>query len=382
MAQNRKSTRQLLAKIPNVPCLYRHKINGTYYGVKKASCKRKEHSLATADRKLAERRLKAWIDDLDRIDAKAAKITIEALLEKFVAVNKGRAEKTRATDQSIINAFKRTWRHGLNMQVGEIKPSHLNEWLAHHEGRLKHTSYNRYAGFLKQLFEIATRDRMISESPFESVKTKWKKPQKPIRYVPTIEQFYAIVKEVRSQKHNDDAEDSADFIQFLGEAGVGQAEASSLTKGDIDWERNRIRFRRHKTQAVFYVPIYNHLKPLLEKLAQRCGADAALETKLLQTKDAKKALAAACRRLDLKNFSQRSIRQALIRRLWQSGVDYKLISKWQGHPWNNLPDGLSEGHASRRNPCHPSRPLWRQTNLRNEAATDGFSFMPSAETWF
>jgi hypothetical protein len=117
------------------------------------------------------------------------------------------------------------------MQVGEIKPSHLNEWLAQHEGRLKHTSHNRYTGFLKLLFEIATRDRMISESPFESVKTKWKKPQKPIRYVPTIEQFYAIVKEVRSQKDNDDAEASADFIQFLGEAGVGQAEASSLTRG-------------------------------------------------------------------------------------------------------------------------------------------------------
>jgi hypothetical protein len=149
MSQNPKSTRQLLAKIPNVPCLYRHKLNGTYYGVKKTERKRKEHSPGTTDRKLAERRLKRWIDELDRIDAKAAKITIEALLEKFVAVNKGRAAKTRATNQSIINVFKQTWRHGLNMQVGEIKPSHLSEWLAQHEERLKNTSYNRYAGFLK-----------------------------------------------------------------------------------------------------------------------------------------------------------------------------------------------------------------------------------------
>jgi integrase len=331
MSQNRKSTRQLLAKIPNVPCLYRHKLNETYYGVKKAGRKRKEHSLGTTDRKLAERRLKTWIDDLDRIDARAAKITIAALMEKFLAANKGRAEKTRATNQSIINVFKQTWHHGLNMQVGEIKPSHLNEWLAQHEGRLKNTSYNRYAGFLKQLFEIAIEDRMIAKSPFEVVKTKWKKPQKPIRYVPTIDQFYAIVKDIRLQKHNDNAEDSSDFIQFLGEAGVGQAEASSLTKGDVDWPRKRIRFRRHKTQALFYVPIYNHLKPMMEKLVNRCGADASLETKLFRIKDAKKALAAACHRLEFKNFSQRNIRQVLIRRLWQSGVDYKLISKWQGH---------------------------------------------------
>ena len=28
---------------------------------------------------------------------------------------------------------------------------------------------------------------------------------------------------------------------------------------------------------------------------------------------------------------ERTFGQALIRRLWQSGVDYKLIAKWQGH---------------------------------------------------
>ena len=54
----RLTTRQLLAKIPNVPCLYRHRINGTYYGIKKLQGKEKDHSLDTTDRKLAERRLK------------------------------------------------------------------------------------------------------------------------------------------------------------------------------------------------------------------------------------------------------------------------------------------------------------------------------------
>jgi hypothetical protein len=57
------STRQLLVKIPNYPCLYRHKDNGRYYGIKKYRGKRKEHSLETTDRKLAERKLKKWIAD-------------------------------------------------------------------------------------------------------------------------------------------------------------------------------------------------------------------------------------------------------------------------------------------------------------------------------
>lgn len=31
----------------------------------------------------------------------------------------------------------------------------LDEWLAHEEPRLRNVTYNRYAGFLKQLFDIA-----------------------------------------------------------------------------------------------------------------------------------------------------------------------------------------------------------------------------------
>ena len=48
------TTRRLLAKIPNVPCLYRHKINGKYYGINKINGKEKDHSLDTSDRKEAE----------------------------------------------------------------------------------------------------------------------------------------------------------------------------------------------------------------------------------------------------------------------------------------------------------------------------------------
>ena len=80
---NRLSTRQLLVKIPNYPGLYRHTVNQTYYGIKKIAGKRKEHSLDTADRKIAERRLKEWIETLDKIDAEAEKTTLDQLIEKF-----------------------------------------------------------------------------------------------------------------------------------------------------------------------------------------------------------------------------------------------------------------------------------------------------------
>jgi hypothetical protein len=44
----RLTTRQLLAKAPNVPCHYGHKTDGGYYRIKKLKGKEKEHSRDTA----------------------------------------------------------------------------------------------------------------------------------------------------------------------------------------------------------------------------------------------------------------------------------------------------------------------------------------------
>lgn len=49
-AAKRPSTRQLLVKIPNFPCLCKHKDNGIYYGIKKVRGKEKDHSLDTSTR--------------------------------------------------------------------------------------------------------------------------------------------------------------------------------------------------------------------------------------------------------------------------------------------------------------------------------------------
>ncbi len=40
----------------------------------------------------------------------------------------------------------------------DIRPLHLEEWLPPEEARLKNTSYNRYAGCIRQMFEIAVND--------------------------------------------------------------------------------------------------------------------------------------------------------------------------------------------------------------------------------
>jgi hypothetical protein len=50
-------------KVPNIPGLYRNTVSGRYYGFKKIRGRRKEPSLRTTDRKIAERRHREWISN-------------------------------------------------------------------------------------------------------------------------------------------------------------------------------------------------------------------------------------------------------------------------------------------------------------------------------
>lgn len=333
--QKRKSTTQLLVKIQNRQYLYQHSGSGIYYFKKKVRGKpndKTQESLKTTDRNLAERRLRNRLRELEEVDTEVEHTSLEAILNIYEASFAGKSRKTLQTNKAIVNQFRKNWSHGLNIRIADIRPSQLNGWLATLEGRLKNTSYNRYAGFLKQIFDIAVNDRIIPENqnPFNGVKTRWKKPQRPERFIPTEEQFLAIIHSVRSQRYNAEASASADFLEFLGRAGLGQAEASSLTWGDVDFEANRLAIRRHKTDKRFYPPIYPKLKPLLERLYASAKSTEP-NSKVFAIQDGKKALAAACERLNFRRFTQRNLRQVLIRELWQARIDRKLIAEWQGH---------------------------------------------------
>jgi integrase len=95
---------------------------------------------------------------------------------------------------------------------------------------------------------------------------------------------------------------------FLGLADLAQAEAGSLTRSDIDFDADRFITFRHKTSTGFAVPIFPQLRPLLEKLCEnKTNGD-----RVFKVRDAKKALADACRRLGLPAFSQRSLQRLFI----------------------------------------------------------------------
>jgi integrase len=188
-------------------------------------------------------------------------------------------------------------------------------------------SRNIHIQVVRDVFDLALWDRIILISPAQHL--KYAKRDKPIRKTPTIEQFNQIIGSIRSQQFNGyNADHSADFLEFIGLAGLGQAEASALTWDDIDWKREQIITFRHKTKAGFAIHLFPWLRPLLERrYAQRQPG----VNRVFKISDAKKAIAAACKRLNMPAFSDRSFRRMFITRAIERGIDVKVIAEWQGH---------------------------------------------------
>ena len=310
-------------------CLYRYSSNGVYYARFKADGKEIRRSLETTDRALAKRKLAEEKEKEAQIDRSQGKLTLRELCNRWLKTIQGSKAKTIEAKEYIADRIKEQWPTGSLVQVAKIKPSECDLWLARcakkSRNRFSASLRNAHVQILKEVFAMAVRDRILSYSP--AAHLKYIKRQKPIRLTPTWEQFNAIVANVREQLFNPDAQNSADFLEFLGLAGLGQAEARSLTRADVDLETGRIITFRHKTSTGFAVPIFPQLRPLLEQLCK----GKANRDKIFKIADAKHALTNACRRLGFPPFSQRSLRRLFITRAIERGVDVKVVAQWQGH---------------------------------------------------
>jgi integrase len=305
-------------------CLYRYSSNGVYYARFESGGKEIRRSLRTTDRASAQRALACLKQEQEQVDLAQGKLTLAEFCDRYLQTVRHQKQKTIERKTLIIHRIKKHWPTGKLSQIAKIKPSHVDVWISRY--RFGPHSRNLHMACIKEIFEMSVRDGIISRSPAAHLRRV--KPPKPIRATPSFEEFKAIVESIRSQKYNGhDAEESADFVEFLGLAGLGKAEAGTLRQKDIDWQRETITTFRHKTKSGFAIPIYPQLKPLL----LRRRRDDAPNERVFAIDNAKKAIANACRRLNLPQYSHISFRRMFITRAIERGVDVKVIAEWQGH---------------------------------------------------
>ncbi len=323
----------------DVPCLYRYSSNDVYYALVKYEGKQKRASLETTDKAVAKRKLADFQRDLGKVDASQGKITLRELCNRYLATVAGQALSTVSSKTAILKRLLADFVHGADCQVAKIKPSELKAWIEQYG--FGYSTYNHYVQAIKALFDMAVLDQVIVSSPAKDLTGK--KVVKPLRITPSVEEFFAIIADVRKQKWNAEAQASADFLEFMGLVGVGQAEMTGLQKQHVNLPKRQITFFRQKTKTPYTVPIYPQAEALVKKLMGGPGmkpTDHVFPVNLLKsknvgaegkTKDAKKSLQAACTRLGYPAYTQRSLRRMFITRCIELGVDVKVIAQWQGH---------------------------------------------------
>ena len=309
------------------PCLYRYIPTGTYYARIKRPGKEVRRSLDTTDRATAKRKLADLQRDVDRTAIGAGRVTLADLCGRYMATVQNQSAKTLKRKRHIHKRLLADFPGGADVPVGKVLPSQVSAWLASYP--FGSASFNLFLEFIRAAFALAVADRLLIHSPVEGIKTR--KRELPIRKTPSPEDFKAIVASIRSQQFADTAADSGDFVEFLGLAGLGQAEAGALTWADVNWRNAQITTFRHKTKRGFPVPIFPQLRPLLERIREKCGGSPEGAEKVFRVKEAKKAISGACKRLGLPAYSHRAFRRMFITRAIERGVDVKVIAEWQGH---------------------------------------------------
>ena len=308
-------------------CLLRYSSNGVYYARFESRGKEILKSLETTDQATAKRKLGDLRRDLARVDLTAGKCSLTEMCDRYLATVQHQAEKTVRRKTDIAARIKQDFPGSADVSIGKVVASKVQAWLASYD--FGPPSYNLHLEFIRAVFNMAVKDRLIPASPIEHLTGK--KLVDPKRDTPSFEEFRAIVADIRAQPFNADAKESADFVEFLGLAGLGQAEAAALTWGDFDFQAEQAAAMRIKTGRGFKLPIYPQLRPLIERLRAERGGNPPPSEPVFRQKEARKALANACKRLGLKAYTHRSLRRMFITRAIQRGVDVKVIAEWQGH---------------------------------------------------
>ena len=304
------------------PCLYRHTGSGTYYARIRFGGVLHRKSLRTTDFKYARRLLSEFRHDLERTDPRSGKMSFGQVLGQYEKTLGSLASGTQYNKRKVLERLRRTW-HGVDtLPLRNVKPSHVEGWLSRHYGAGSASGFNQALTVIRDALQQAEEDRVIATSP--AAKLKYRKPIKPIRLVPSQEEFEAIVANVRQQQHG---EESADFVELAGSIGLGQAELKGLRRCDINFRQNQITTFRHKTGTGFTIPLYPRARVILERLT----AGKRHEEKLLGIGNVRKSLFHACERLGLPHYSLRSFRRMFVTRALRSGVDVATVARWQGH---------------------------------------------------
>jgi integrase len=310
--------------------LYRLESSGTYYALFKRSGKQIRRSLKTTDGALAKRRLNAMGDKVARLNGAkgAGKITFTELADRWLSNLRVNLKESSSTRLAVCVK-------GLEPFLGKvtirnISNRHCEEWLTKRGKSISAQSYKHERRVLIAILDYACRDGLLLENPAREALPIRKIP-KPKIIIPTQQQFRLLVQTIRQADIR--AQSGADLVELLGYSGMRLNEATSLTWGDVDWDRGSFTVtggeKGTKNQEARVVPLF----PALRELFNRIKGDRKPVSSecVIPIKSAQTAIINSCTNAGLPHFLHHSMRHYFCSNAIEAGIDFKVIAGWLGH---------------------------------------------------
>jgi len=131
-------------------CLYRYSSNGVYYARIKTGGKEIRRSLGTTDPALARRNLTKLRREQSQIDRSKSRLTLFELCETYLKTIQHQKAETIERKTYIVNRIMGEWPGGAKMQLGKVKPSDVQLWLARYN--FGPVSRNLHLACIKEIF--------------------------------------------------------------------------------------------------------------------------------------------------------------------------------------------------------------------------------------
>jgi integrase len=355
--------------------LYRHAPSGNYYALLKRGGKQFRRSLKTSDRALAHRRLvnlRQKIANLTLTDTRNA--NFDALATSWLDGTRHALKPATISRREVcIKGLAPFFR---NVPIRNISMAQCDKWLEKRGNSISASSFAQELDTLRLILDYAVKRGLLLDNPAASIKRR-KIVSKRI-VVPTREQFRSIIAAVRDGENlfgsQGRGKDGADLLELLAYSGCRLREATELRWKDVDFERSCITVtggeggtKNHETRTV---PMAPALKELLNRLNEQRLPDPT--DTISVTKDAKKCLRTACRKLELPHFTHHDLRHFFATTCIESGVDIPTISRWLGHKDGGALAMRVYGHLRQEHSFEMSR----RVNFETKPASENVVRLP------
>ncbi len=323
-------------------CLFRNDSSGVYYALVKKSGKQIRRSLKTDDRKLAERRLADFREQVERLDLGQgnSRLTFDDIATRWLDSLRAHLKPSSARRREI--SIKQLRPAFGTLPVRGITRLQCEDWAKHRSPQIAASTFNNERETLRSVLEYAQREGLTLDNPAKVIVRR--RLGKVSIVIPSREQFATVIATLRGLDVR--YWQGADLLELLAYSGMRKGEANAFKWADVDFERGSFSVTGGETgtknHEVRVVPLFPVLRAFLERLQAQAPRESG--SLVVPIGNAKKGLEAACKINAFPHFTHHCMRHFFVSNALEKGVDFKTIAAWVGHKDGGLLVAKTYGH--------------------------------------